>query len=91
MRLIGVSMEKIALMHLIQNGLAGIAAAGVSLGVSRLCLVWMSDYVSSMGIVLNAGRVYSAEGWILLLVFAISILPTIACVLWMSRRDGLEN
>ena len=91
MRLIGVSMEKIALMHLIQNGLAGIAAVGISLGVSRLCLVWMSDYVSSMGIVLNAGKVYPAEGWILLLVFAISILPTVACVFSMSRRDGLEN
>lgn len=88
MRLIGISMKKINLLYIIQNSLIGSVAVLLAFGVSRLCMVFMKDYVASMGVVLNVGRVYPLEIVILLGVFLISVLPTVVCTLMMSRRDG---
>ena len=47
-------------------------------------------FVASMGIVLDAARVYPAEWLILAAVFVISVLPTMLCTLRMARRDGVD-
>ena len=88
MRLIGVSMGRIERLYLIQNAAAGIAAVALSLLFSRLCLLAIRGFVASMGIVLNAWRVYPLEWAILLCVFLLSILPTTVLTRRMARRDA---
>ena len=91
MRLIGIGMKKINLLYLTENGLVGLVSVLLAFGLSRLCLGFMQEYVSSMGVVLNGGKVYPAEIFILLGVFLISVLPTVICTFVMSRRDGLGD
>ena len=91
MRLIGVSMKRINLLYIIQNGLIGLVSVALAFGLSRLCLVFMGDYVATMGVVLNIARVYPIEWLILGVIFLISILPTVICTFAMSRRDGIAE
>ena len=91
MRLIGVSMKKINLLYIIQNGLIGLVSVALAFGVSRLCLLFMGDYVATMGVVLNIARVYPIEWLILGVIFLISILPTVICTFAMSRKDGIAE
>lgn len=91
MRLIGISMRKINLLYIIQNGIIGLVSILLAFGVSRLCLLMMNDYVSSMGVVLNLGRVYPLEIVILIGVFIISVLPTAIWTLVMSKKDSISD
>ena len=91
MRLIGISMGKINLLYLIQNALAGAIALLLSLLLSHICLMGIRSFVSSMGIVLNVWRIYPREWLVLLAVFILSIVPTAAMTLRMSRRDGIDR
>ena len=90
MRLIGVSMGKINRLYLIQNAMTGLCAVALSLLCAHLCLWGIRGFVSRMGIVLNAARVYPLEWAILLAVFALSILPTAVLTRRMAKRDSLE-
>jgi len=89
MRLIGISMKKINLLYIIQNGIIGLVSTGLAFGLSKLCLLLMNNYVSSMGVVLNMGMVYPMEIVILLAVFMISVIPTAIWTFCMSRKDGI--
>lgn len=91
MRLIGISMKKINLLYILQNGMTGLLSTLLALCVSRLCLFFMNDYVSSMGVVLNIGKIYPAELLILLGVFLISVLPTVIWTYFMSRKDSIHE
>ena len=91
MRLIGISMKKINLLYLIQNGIIGALSVVIAFAVSRLCLALAGDYVASMGVVLNVGRVYLPEIFILLGVFLISVIPTVICTFVMAKRDSLAE
>lgn len=91
MRLIGISMKKINLLYIIQNSIIGIVSTVFAFLVSRLCLTFMSDYVASMGVVLNMSKVYLPEVIILVSVFAISVLPTVICTSVMARKDGMNE
>ena len=91
MRLIGISMKKINLLYLIQNGIIGALSVITAFGVSRLCLALAGDYVASMGVVLNIGKVYLPEIFILLGVFLISVIPTLICTFVMAKRDSLAE
>ena len=91
MRLIGISMKKINLLYLIQNGIIGALSVIIAFAVSRLCLALAGDYVASMGVVLNVGKVYLPEIFILLGVFLISVIPTIICTFVMAKRDSLAE
>lgn len=91
MRLIGIGMNKINLLYIIQNGIIGIVSTALAFGVSRLCLVLVRSYVSSMGIVLNVGRIYPLEWVIMAVVAVISVLPTVICTLNMSKKDGISE
>ncbi len=91
MRLIGISMNKINLLYIIQNGLMGFVSVLLAFGVSRLCMSLMNDYVESMGVVLNMAKVYPAELIILLAVFIISVLPTVIWTFCMSRKDSISD
>ena len=88
MRLIGISMKKINLLYVIQNGIVGIASTVLALISSRLCLALMSEFVASMGIVLNCTKIYPMEWAIMAVIFVISVLPTVVCTLIMSGKDG---
>ena len=91
MRLIGVSMKKINLLYIIQNGIMGLCAVILAFGVSRLCMSLMNGYVESKGVVLNMSKVYPAEFLILLAVFLISVLPTMLWTFSMSKKDSIEE
>lgn len=89
MRLIGISMGHIAQLYLIQNCITGLIAVALAMLLSRCCLLLMSGFVASMGIVLNAWIIYPVEWAIAVLVFAISVLPTMISILSMSQKEGL--
>lgn len=91
MRLIGIGMNRINLLYIIQNGIIGLLSTALAFCTSRLCLVLMGDFVSSMGIVLDAKTVYPFEFVIMAAVFLISVLPTVICTLNMSRKDGISE
>ena len=91
MRLIGIGMGKINLLYILQNGIIGLVSTLLALGTSRLCLLLMREFVASMGIVLNASRIYPTELLIMAAVFVISVLPTVVCTLNMSRKDGVSE
>ena len=91
MRLIGISMARINLLYIIQNGIMGLCAVALAFGMSRGCMLLMNDYVASMGVVLNMGKVYPAEFLILLVVFAISVLPTMIWTFSMSKKDSIAQ
>lgn len=89
MRLIGISMKKINLLYLIQNGIMGLISVILAFFVSRVCMLFMNGYVESMGAVLNMWQVYPMEIIILGAVFLISVLPTFIWTVRMSRKDSL--
>jgi putative ABC transport system permease protein len=91
MRLIGISMKKINLLYIIQNGIIGIISVLLAFATSRLCMLLMNDYVEGMGVVINMSKIYPAEFIILAAVFAISVLPTVIWTLSMSRKDGIND
>ena len=91
MRLIGISMGKINLLYIIQNSIIGLASTILAFGVSRLCLLFMSDFVANYGVVLNMGKIYGLELVILLGVFIISVLPTAIWTLAMSKKDSISD
>ena len=91
MRLIGISMKKINLLYIIQNGIMGLCAVVLAFAVSRLCMRLMNGYVASMGVVLNMSKVYPLEFILLLAVFLISVLPTVIWTFSMSRKDSITE
>lgn len=90
MRLIGIGMDKVDRLYLVENALAGAAATLLALLVAHLALLGIRGFVARMGIVLNATRVYPMEWVILLVVFALSLLPTMLLTRRMAKRDGLD-
>lgn len=91
MRLIGISMRKINLLYIIENSIMGLISVLLAFGMSRLCMVFMNDYVESMGVVLNMSKVYPTEFLILLGVFVISVLPTVVWTFFMARKDSITD
>lgn len=91
MRLIGIGTGKINLLYILENSLVGAISVALAFLLSRLCLAGMDRYVSSMGVVLNIWKVYPAEWLILVLVFVISIVPTVICTASLGRKDGLSK
>jgi ABC-type lipoprotein release transport system permease subunit len=91
MRLIGISTGKVNVLFLIQNAIIGLISTAVSFAVSRLVLSLMSDFVASMGIVLDAAKVYPFEWVIMAVVFVISVLPTLICTVHISKKDIIRN
>lgn len=91
MRLIGIGTGKINLLYILENSLVGLVSVILAFFLSRLCLLGMDNYVSSMGVVLNIWKVYPIEWLILVLVFAISVIPTVICTAAMGRKDGIAK
>lgn len=91
MRLIGISMKKINLLYMIQNGIIGLVSVILAFGFSRLCLAFAGDYVASWGVVLNLSKSYPLEWVILTVVFLVSVIPTMISTAVMSRKDGISN
>ena len=91
MRLIGISMNKVNMLYIIQNAIIGFVSTILALLCSRLCILMIGGYVASMGIVLDSAKIYPFEFVIMAIVFIISILPTVFCTLKMSRQDGVAE
>ena len=91
MRLIGISMKKINLLYIIQNGIMGLASVILAFLTSRACMFMMNDYVESMGVVLDMSKIYPMEFVILLAVFAISVIPTVIWTFAMSQKDSISD
>ena len=91
MRLIGIGMGKINLLYIIENSIIGLISTALAFGVSRLCLIFVQDYVKSMGVVLNMATIYPFEWLILLGIFLISVIPTVICTVVMSKKDSISD
>jgi putative ABC transport system permease protein len=91
MRLIGIGMNKINLLYIIQNGIIGVMSTILAFAASRLCLAIIRGFVASMGIVLDHSRIYPFELLIMAVIFLISVLPTVICTLSMSKKDGASE
>ena len=91
MRLIGIGMNKINFVYIIQNGIIGFISTILAFVCSRLCLMLMGGYVASMGIVLDTAKIYPLEIAIMAVVFVISVLPTVVCTVNMSKKDGINE
>ena len=91
MRLIGIGMNKINLLYIIQNGIIGFISTILAFLTSRICLFAVRSYVSSMGIVLDTMKVFPLEIVIMAVIFVISVLPTVICTLNMSKKDGVAE
>ena len=90
MRLIGIGMGRITRLYALENCLTGLLGALLALLGSVLGLHLAGELAASMGIVLNAWRVYPAEWAVLAAVFALSVVPTIVLTHVMARRDALS-
>lgn len=91
MRLIGIGMGRINRLYLLENALTALVAMALSLGLTHLCLLLARRFLATMGIALNASRIYPMEWAILLALFLLSILPTTVAISSMARRDGMEQ
>lgn len=91
MRLIGIGMNRINSVYLVQNSIIGVVSSILAFLMSRICLGLMGDYVASMGVVLDPGKVYWPELLILMGVFIISVLPTVICTSVMAGRDSIAE
>ena len=91
MRMIGISMRRIREMYLIQNGILGLLSTLLSLVICHLTLGFVNAYTSGMGIVMNPMKLYGFELVIALIVFAVSVLPTVISIWRMSRKDALSQ
>ena len=91
MRLIGISMKKINFLYIIQNSIIGFISTALAFGVSRICMLFMGNYVESMGVVLKVSKIYPMEIVIMLAIFIISVLPTVICTFNMSRKDSISE
>ena len=91
MRLIGIGMDKINILYIIQNGIIGLISTLLAFLASRACLALMGEFVASMGIVLDVKQIYPFEIAIMAAVFIISVLPTVVCTFNMSRKDGMSE
>ena len=91
MRLIGIGMNKINLLYVIENAFIGACSTILAFLCSRLCLGFMRSYVATMGIILDATNFYPFEALIMAVIFLISVLPTVICTVYMSRKDGISE
>ncbi len=91
MRLIGIGMNKINLVYIIQNAIIGFISTILAFVCSRLCLMMIGGYAATLGIVLDVSKIYPLEIAIMAVVFVISVLPTVVCTLNMSKKDGINE
>ena len=91
MRLIGISMTKINGLYFIQNSIIGLLSAIFSFILSRIFLLCVGGFVSTMGITLSAGKVYPLELVILAVMFIISILPSTICIKARSKKGEINH
>lgn len=90
MRLIGISMRKINVLYLIQNMIIGVFSVGFAFLASRLGLFFINDYAKSLGAVLLITKFYPIELLIMLVVFAICILPSQIAIYVISKKGIIK-
>ncbi len=89
MRLIGVSMKKITLLYVIENGIIGLFSTVLAFLTSKLCAGLVSEYVQDMGVVLNRFKVYPLEFAIMAGILVITVLPTLICTKVIGEKDAV--
>ena len=87
MRLIGLSRLTISKIILIQSTIVSVLALVLAFIFTRISLVFANTITTSMGIVMNNTRIYNGEYLILLIVFVISLMPTMISLFKIFRRD----
>ena len=89
MRLLGISRKKIITIFIIQNIIVTLISVIFSVIFSRILLISVNKFTSSMGIVLNSFKIYSIEFLMLLIVLIICLLPTIVANIRLFKRDPI--
>jgi len=91
MRLIGISKGKINLVLLIQNFITTIIALILSIILCRFLLVGVNSFTSSMGIVINSMKFYTAEVFIIIGIFIFSFIPIFVANIRSFKNDPLKD
>lgn len=89
MRLIGIGMGRVARLFALESCITALLGALLALFGSALGLRLAGGLAASMGVVLDAWKIYPAEWAVLAAVFAVSVLPTLVLTRHMARRDAL--
>jgi putative ABC transport system permease protein len=89
MRVLGISQKKITTIFIIQNMIVTIISIVISAIFSRVVLVLINGFTSSMGIVLDVLRIYKIEGLMLFIVLIICLLPTIIVNIKLFKKDPI--
>lgn len=87
MRLLGLKRSVISKIVIIQNMIVSSIAIVLSFISTRICLELANQVTSSMGVVMNAKKVYGGELYILILVFIVSLLPMSFGLMRILRRE----
>jgi len=91
MRLIGISKGKINLVLLIQNFIITTIAIILSVILCRILLLSVNTFTSTMGIVINSMKFYSAELFIIFGIFVFSFIPIFVANIKSFKNDPLKD
>ncbi len=89
MRILGISQLKIITIFIIQNIIITMLSIIASVILSRILLIFINNFTSSMGIVLNSFKVYGVEFLMLLVVALICLVPTIIVNIKLFKKDPI--
>lgn len=91
MRLLGISRKKIITIFIIQNMFITLISIILSAIFSRILLICINGFTSSMGIVLNVFKIYNIEFLVLLTILIICLVPIIVANIKLFKKDPILN
>lgn len=87
MRLLGLQRKNISGIIFIQNIIVSILGVFIAFIFTRISLLLINNLTESMGIVMNYGKIYIEEYFIMIVVIVLSLIPTFISLLKMFRRS----
>jgi len=91
MRLLGISKGKINGILVIQNLTITLVSIVFSVFLCRVLLFAVNGFTSSMGIVINHMKVYSAEYLIILAIVILSLIPSFIANIKSFKEDPIKS
>lgn len=87
MRLIGISSSKIYAIFTIQTSIVSAISLLISFIVSKVGLSFVNGVSTGYGLVINPTKIYSTEYAVMGIMFVITLIPIIAYIAKLFRKD----
>lgn len=87
MRYIGISKNKIFSIFLLQSAIINAISLGVSFVISHFALGFINNISTGYGIVINPNQIYNNEYIVLLIMFAVTLLPVLMYISKFFKKD----